>query len=175
MKKYFVIFILILLLPLTAGCLKEKSDPAVQTEPPGGAQSESEPVSEDTPQKESWQVSKDSITNNLMNVGINQGFVVNYEDSTLLTFINSDNQIYKIDDGGKISEAFKGVKASQLLVTDQYLYLTNSLPQVGIPYGLSKFDPETLGLSPIYTNDRQQIYGVYADDDWLYYCVYNII
>ena len=175
MKKSFVLVAFLLLLLPIAGCLKEKGDLALQTDIPKPIQSEPGQASQDLVQAESQQALKDNITNNLMNLGINQGFVVSYEDSILLTFKSSDNLIYKVDPKGSVSEAFNGVKASQLLTANGGLYITNNTPEHAMPFGLFKFDPKGPERNLIYANDRQQIFGVYADDDWVYYCTYNVI
>jgi len=83
--------------------------------------------------------------------------------------------VFKINQGGEISKAIGNVQASQLLVTDDYIFIIDH--EVNSPdpsTSIYRFNPDG-SESKIICKDEQQRFVVYSDGEWIYYYVFELI
>jgi hypothetical protein len=155
-KSGAILIILVLLLFTTSGCFRDHVDTgSLNTAPlPDCGRI----------------IATDAHTNNLMNTG----YLVGYGNTTLFTLRNGDKVVYKIDEKNKTSKVIDEIQASQLLVNDQYVFIIDHEAYPDSSFGIYRFKPDGSKPQIVYQDDRQ-MFGVFCDDEWVYYCVHNII
>jgi hypothetical protein len=112
----------------------------------------------------------DVLTNNLMNAGC----LVNYGDTILYAWRNGDKAVYKIEDPAHTLKVVDEIQATQLLVNDNCGFIIDHEHFPDSSFGIYRFEPDVSNIQEVYQDERQ-MFGVFCDDDWLYYCVHNII
>ena len=105
---------------------------------------------------------------------MNAGYIVDCCNTTLFTLRNGDKAIYKINERGKTSKLIAELQASQLLVNEKYVFVVGHEEFPDSSFGIYRFKPDNPNPQLICQNDRQ-MFGVFCDDEWVYYCVHNVI
>jgi hypothetical protein len=117
-----------------------------------------------------YAVAADALTNNLMNAG----YIVGYDDTTFFSFRNGDKAVYKIDERGNTSKVYDGIQASQLLVNGQCVFIIDHEHYPDSSFEIYRFEPDRSSIQLVH-QDNRQMFGVSCDDNWIYYCINNII